>query len=496
MTQPALLAIDEGTTNAKVICVDSSGQILGQASSPVGLSHPKAGWAEQDPEELLRSVKTAIAEVLSHLHGYDIVGICISNQRESVLVWDRQTGIPLSPVVSWQCRRSDRLCRQLLDQGHADQIQRLTGLPIDPLFPSAKIKLLLDSIPNARLRAERGEICVGTIDSWLVWQLSGKRVFVTDYSNASRTQLFNIHQLCWDPELLDIFDIPAGCLPEVMESAGVRAETRHFSPLADGIPVLSQIGDSHAALYGQGGFLPGTIKATYGTGSSLMTPVQELSGADSRLGQTIAWHDGSLTYALEGNITHTGAGVAWMAKMLGKTDIAELSSMAQSVANNDGVYFVPALSGLGAPYWDSQARGVICGMTDNTSPAILARAAFEAIAYQIADVFYSMEQVSGQILDTLLVDGGPTKNRWLMQFQADLLQKRILCSAIAEVSALGAAHLGGKALGWWKSHKDLAALVREVEVIEPKPGTEQMAACYEQWKTAVARTQYRPGATD
>ncbi|MFP8966484.1 FGGY family carbohydrate kinase [Pokkaliibacter sp. CJK22405] len=494
MPTPIIVAIDEGTTNAKAVCIDRDGQIIAKGSRPLSLTHPRAAWSEQDPLVIIQAVKEAITEALAGVADAEIAGVAISNQRESVLIWDRATGEPLSPVVTWQCRRSDAFCRRLAASDNALTVQAKTGLPVDPLFPAAKIKWLLDEIPNARSKADDGSLCVGTIDTWLVWHLTGQQAFVTDYSNASRTQLFDIYQEQWDNDLLALFDIPASCLATVCQSSGLRGVTRGFGALPDGVPVLSQIGDSHAALYGQGGFVPGVIKATYGTGSSLMTPVTTVESDDYRLARTVAWHDDALTYALEGNITHTGAGMSFMSKMLGINDMDKLVAMAESTESNDGVYFVPALSGLGAPYWNSEARGLITGLTDNATPAILARAALESVAYQVADVFYLMESLSGSKLEALLVDGGATRCRWLMQFQADLLNRPVLRCKTAEVSALGAGYLAGKALGWWATRQDLAALSRQVEVIEPGSPRVDLSESYAGWKQAIERTLLTPTA--
>ncbi len=490
MTIPVIVAIDEGTTNAKTVCIDKDGQIVSKGSQRLSISHPKAAWSEQDPWEIIKAVEESIRQALIDRKSFLVKGIAISNQRESVLIWDRSTGQPVTPVVTWQCRRSTEICQRLADSPFAEEITHLTGLPVDPLFPAAKIQWLLSEIPNGTVRAENGELCVGTIDTWLVWNLTGGQSFVTDYSNASRTQLFNIHDLTWDEFLLNIFNIPFACLPNVVSSSGIRGETKNCSVLPDGIPIVSQIGDSHAALYGQGGFVPGVIKATYGTGSSLMSPVALIEGEDFRLGRTIAWHDGKVTYALEGNITHTGAGVDWMSRMLGLENASQLAELATTVDSNQEIYFVPALSGLGAPHWQPQARGLITGLTDQATPAVLARAALESVAYQIADVFTLMEDMSGDTQDALLVDGGASQNRWLMQFQADLIQRPVIRNDVAELSALGAGYLAGRALNWWQTNHELSVLRRNVEVFEPSLPTEKMSTNYAQWKSAVERTLY------
>ncbi|WP_413741025.1 FGGY family carbohydrate kinase [Sodalis sp. RH15] len=492
MATPIILAIDEGTTNAKAIAVDAEGRVLSKAAVPLALIHPRPGWAEQDPDAVWQGVCQAIAGCLSALGDVQVAAVAISNQRESVLVWERAGGRPLTPIVSWQCRRSEDFCRRLHEDGRGEMIYHLTGLPIDPLFPAAKIRGLLAALPDGFARAGRGELCVGTLDCWLNWQLTGGRAFVTDYANAARTQLFNIREGRWDDALLQLFSVPAACLPQVRPSAAVQGYTLagRVPGLAGEIPVASLIGDSHAALYGQGGNQAGDVKATYGTGSSLMMALENIGAPATGLSTTVAWHDGRLCYALEGNITHTGSGLAWVARLLGISSLTELSAMALSQAGNQGVYFVPALSGLGAPYWDSRARGLICGLTDAATPAVLARAGLESIAYQIADVFFAMERAAGRSLPALRVDGGATQNAWLMQFQADVLQRRLIRNLNAEVSALGAAYLAGKTLGWW-TNEDIAVLPREVEYIEPRAETAEMQDNYKNWQTAVARARYQ-----
>ncbi|MCT4703895.1 FGGY-family carbohydrate kinase [Enterobacteriaceae bacterium H20N1] len=494
MSSPIILAIDEGTTNAKVVAVERDGQIAARCGVSVAMHHPAPGLAEQDPLALWQAVCEAITGCLRQLEAVEIAGIAISNQRESVLIWQRSDGKPLTPVVSWQDRRSEARCQQLLAQGYGELITRLTGLPVDPLFPAAKIRALLDTIPNGIQRAEQGELCIGTIDSWLNWQLTDGQAFTTDFSNASRTQLFNIYRGEWDEELLALFGIPRAALAQVRSSACKHGETRisSIAGLPPGTPILALIGDSHAALYAQRFACGNVVKATYGTGSSLMLSVPEPVAA-GQLSTTLAWHDGELNYALEGNITHTGSGAAWLGKMLGASSPTELTELAQSVEGNQGVYYVPALSGLGAPWWDLQARGMLCGLTDAATPAVLARAALESVAYQIADVFFAMEQASGTRLDSLCVDGTATKNRWLMQFQADLLQRPLIIQPAAEVSALGAALLAGKVLGWWQDGQVPVSLATCGERLLPRSDQQQkMHDNYKQWLEAVARCRFQP----
>ncbi len=494
MSRPIILAIDEGTTNAKVVAVDRDGQIVARCGVGVAMSHPAPGLAEQDPLAIWQAVCEALTGCLMQAGAATVAGVAISNQRESVLVWQSSDGRPLTPVVNWQDRRSEARCQQLQALGYGELITRLTGLPVDPLFPAAKIRALLEAIPDGMQRAEQGELCVGTIDSWLTWQLTGGKTFTTDFSNASRTQLFNIYHGRWDEELLALFDIPRAALAQVRPSSGQHGEVgiSSVAGLAPGTPILALIGDSHAALYAQRRACGQVVKATYGTGSSLMLSVPE-PVAVSQLSTTLAWHDGELNYALEGNITHTGSGAAWLGNMLGISDPVRLTELAQSTEGNQGVYYVPALSGLGAPWWDLQARGTICGLTDAATPAVLARAALESVAYQIADVFFAMEQACGTRLDTLCVDGTATKNRWLMQFQADLLQRPLIIQPAAEVSALGAALLAGKALGWWQDGQVPVSLAARGERLLPRSNQQQkMHDNYKQWLEAVARCRFQP----
>ena len=483
-----ILAIDEGTTNAKVVCVNRDGAILSSAARALQLVHPQAAWAEQDPQAILEAVSDAAAEAIANLGaGASIAAVGISNQRESVVAWERESGLPLSPVVVWQCRRSEAFCEELAASEHADSIREKTGLPIDPLFPAAKIRWLLQHIDNGHARAANAEICIGTIDSWLVWHLSGGRHFVTDASNASRTQLFNIHTLQWDEALLELYGVPLACLAKVLPSSAERGTTDGYRGIPSGLPLLSQIGDSHAALYGQGGFMDGITKATYGTGSSLMSTVATLDKQDYRLAHTVAWHDGNVRFGLEGNITHTGAAVDYVARLLGVGDAAAVAELADTTQSTEGVYFVPALSGLAAPHWDSKARGIITGLTESAGPAQVARASMESIAYQVADVVEAMAEIAGSRLERLLVDGGPTRNQWLMQFQANLLDRPIARASNAEVSAIGAAYLAGKALGWWPTNEALQALHRKVDIIEPDSNRPRVQQGYEGWKQSLHR---------
>lgn len=448
MSDGLIIAIDQGTTNTKAIALDPSGAIVAKASAPMQVHYPRPGWAEQSATEIWRSVQAVIGEIVGRTGGaFDAVAI--SNQRESIIVWDAGTGEPIAPAIIWQCRRSADRCAALRASGRNDEIVDRTGLSLDPLFPAAKIAWLLDEVPGARGRAERGELRAGTVDSWLLWNLTAGKVHATDHSNASRTQLLNTRSLRWDEELGRLFDVPIGILPSIMPSDS------HFGDIAagttalpDGTPIRAMMGDSHAALFGHGVRRPGTVKATYGTGSSLMTLTPKRITSQHGLSGTIAWStkDG-VAYALEGNISVSGQAVAFMAELLGIRDAEELSRIAGTVEDTHGVTFVPALVGLGAPHWRDDARGLISGLSLGTRPAHLARAALEAIAFQVADVFEAMETDLGASLDALSVDGGASRNDFLMQFQADLLSRPVLRGDVAELSALGAGMMAAESLG-------------------------------------------------
>ena len=441
--QSLILAIDQGTTNTKALLVDAAGRVHYQASVPNVVTYPRPGWAEQSATDLVAGVWKVIAEVVAQAAGRSIAGIGISNQRESILVWDAATGQPIGPVVIWQCRRSAPKCEALKSAGHTSMIEERTGLALDPLFPAAKIAWLLDNVPGARARAEKGELRVGTVDTWLLCSLTGGAVHATDHSNASRTQLFNTETLSWDAELCALFDVPMSMLAEVKSSdSRFGTTTEGACALPTGTPILSMIGDSHAALFGHGARAPGTVKGTYGTGTSLMALTPERIQSTHGISSTIAWsQNGKAQYALEGNISVSGQTAAFVAELLGLADAAALSALAETVSDSNGVTFVPALVGLGAPYWRSDARGTVTGMSLGTKPAHLARAALEAIAFQIADVYTAMEADMGSALGELRADGGASRNPLVMQFQSDILDRPVAAAAAPEVSALGAAAL-------------------------------------------------------
>jgi glycerol kinase len=489
MKSPFILAIDQGTTNTKVLLIDHAGGIAARASRPLDIQFPQPAWVEQDARGLWRSVQEAARECLDQAAG-NVTGIGISNQRESVIVWDRATGEPAGPCIVWQCRRTAQYCADLRQQGVGPLIERTTGLAMDPLFSASKIRWLLDHIEDGQRRAEDGALCAGTVDSWVLWNLTGGAVHACDATNAARTQLFDLRRLAWSDELLGLFGIPAAMLPEVRPSSahyGVTAATG----VPAGLPIGSLIGDSHAALFGHAAFEPGSVKATYGTGSSLMTLTDAPVSSSRGLSTTIAWRrEAGARYALEGNITVTGGAMQWVGEFLGLPGGGQAAAkLAEGVQNTGGVYLTPAFAGLGAPYWDPAARGLISGLTRGSTSAHVARAALESIAYQVRDVFDAMEADVGVTLPELLADGGATQNDRLMQFQADMLARPVRRNLSADLSAVGAAWLAGLALGVWASLDELSALPRHQDVFQPRmPGAER-DRLYDGWHSAVARAR-------
>lgn len=487
---PLILAIDQGTTNTKALLVDRAGAVRARASRALSISFPQPGWVEQDARALWASVADAAGECLAAAGEPPVAAVGIANQRESVVVWDRRTGAPLGPCIVWQCRRTAPFCDMLRARGFEAIVQRRTGLTIDPLFSASKIGWLLENIPEGHARAAAGEVCAGTVDSWLLWNLSGGALHATDASNASRTQLLNLERCEWDRELLTLFHIPDACLPGVRPSAGVFAHTRAVG-LPAGVPIASLIGDSHAALFGHAAFAPGAVKATYGTGSSLMTRVDTPVRSSRGLSSTIAWSEpAGVRYALEGNITNTGGAVQWLSEFLSLAGgAAEVAAMAASVPDSGGVYLVPAFAGLGAPHWDANARGVLCGLTRGATAAHAARATLESIAYQVRDVFEAMRQDAALAAPALFADGGASANGLLMQFQADILGCPVIRSESADLSALGAAWLAGLATGYWTSLDELERLPRATARFEPQMSEQRRAGLLAGWQDALRRAK-------
>jgi glycerol kinase len=485
-----ILAIDQGTTNTKVLLVNPSGNVIARAARPLKLSFPQPAWVEQDATEIWQSVREAIDECLAVVDEPRPAAIALTNQRESVVLWERQSGRPLGPVIGWQCRRTADFCSQLRARGLESFLAKRTGLGVDPLFSASKMNWMLDHLSDCRRQAELGEVCLGTMDSWVLWNLTGGQVHACDVTNASRTQLFDIHQLDWGEDLLALFDIPRAALPEVRPSSADFGSSVALGRLPAGVPIVALIGDSHAALFGQAGFQPGSVKATYGTGSSLMTPTPAAVSSKYGLSTTIAWalDRGHVTYALEGNISVAGAVVQWLGEFLGMEHTAEgVAGLAEQVESAGGLYLVPAFVGLGAPYWNDAARGLISGITHGSTRTHLARAALEAIAYQVRDVFDVMRSEAGADLHVLLADGGASRNRTLMQFQADILGRPVLQNVSADVSALGAVYLAGLATGQRQSLDEIAQLPRLQTRFEPQMAAHDREALYAGWQMAVAR---------
>jgi glycerol kinase len=495
MSEGYILAIDQGTTGTKVIVFDRDGQIKGQAYSEFTQHYPRPGWVEHDAEEIWASTIGLVAEALARggVSAAQIRGIGITNQRETSVLWERSTGRPVGRAIVWQDRRTAGLCDELKERGLEELFRRKTGLVVDAYFSGTKIKWLLDRTEGLRERARRGEIAFGTIDSWLVWKLTGGRAHVTDYSNASRTLLYNIHDLAWDPELLEILDVPEEMLPSVAPSAHVYGRTDPSAFFGESIPVAGLAGDQQAALFGQACYGAGLAKNTYGTGSFFLlnTGREAVTNCEDLL-TTIAWgiEGEPVEYALEGAIFITGAAVQWLRDGLQIIkSAAETEVLAQSVESNAGVYFVPALVGLGAPHWDAYARGTITGLTRGTTRAHLARATLESICYQTRDVVEAMQRASGVSLRGVRADGGAVSNNFLMQFQADILNVPIAVPAITETTALGAAYLAGLATGFWESREELDAKWKVTRRYEPQMSEAEREGLYGRWLKAVERAR-------
>ena len=453
-----ILALDQGTTSSRAIVFDHQGRMLSVAQREFRQIFPQPGWVEHDPQEIWNSQLSVARQALrkAGLIAKDIAAIGITNQRETVVVWERATGRPICNAIVWQDRRTAPACDQLKARGLAALIRRKTGLVIDAYFSATKLQWILNHVPGAKKRAQAGELAFGTVDSWLVWKLTGGRRHITDASNASRTMLFNIRTGEWDDELLRLFGVPRAMLPEVRPSSEVYGET---NALGGAIPIAGIAGDQQAALFGQVCTRPGMVKNTYGTGCFLLMPTGEKPIASkNNLLTTVAWRIGNRTeYALEGSIFIAGAVVQWLRDGLGIIKSSrEIEPLASQVPDSGGVYLVPAFAGLGAPHWDAYARGLIIGLTRGTNRAHIARAALEGIAYQVADVLRAMESDAKTPLKELRVDGGACTNNLLMQFQADLLGVPVVRPRVAETTALGAAYLAGLAVGFWKDRRDIA----------------------------------------
>ncbi|MEO8006546.1 MAG: glycerol kinase GlpK [Betaproteobacteria bacterium] len=488
-----ILALDQGTTSSRALVFDRAGTIMASAQKEFRQLFPQPGWVEHDPREILASQTGVVAEALTTagLSARDIAAIGITNQRETTIVWDRTTGQPIYNAIVWQDRRTAQHCDQLRAAGSEALFTRKTGLVLDAYFSGTKLHWILANVPGAREKARAGKLAFGTVDTWLIWHLSGGKTHYTDVSNASRTLLYNIHEGCWDEELLEMLDIPAAVLPEVGPSSGKFAETAG-DLFASRIPIAGVAGDQQAALFGQCCFEPGMVKNTYGTGCfMLMNTGTEARASRNRLLTTMAWTVGrKRSFALEGSVFVGGAVVQWLRDGLGMIrSSAEIEPLAASVPDSDGVYFVPAFTGLGAPHWDAYARGTLSGLTRGSTRAHIARAALDGIAYQVADILTAMQADAGMPVTELRVDGGAAANNLLMQFQADLLGVPVVRPRQLESTAQGAAYLAGLATGFWQDEAEIASLWKADRVFEPSMDADRKAALLVGWARALERAR-------
>ena len=446
-----VLSVDQSTQGTKALLFDASGALICRRDVAHEQIISADGWVSHDPEEIYRNTLEAVRLVLteSGVNPGEIAAFGISNQRETSVCWDRTTGKPIANAIVWQCGRAKELCQRVMDAGWSEQVRKATGIPISPFFPASKFAWLVENIPGAKEKAAQHELCFGTIDTWLVYCMTGGQSYKTDYSNASRTQLFNIHSLAWDREICTAFGLNADDLAEVTDSDGVFGATDLNGLLPKQVPICGVLGDSHAALFGQGCLDNGMAKATYGTGSSIMMNIGE-APIESRNGlvTSLAWkYRGVVNYVLEGNLNYTGAVIRWIEKDLGLAKASETQALAESANPDDTTYLVPAFTGLGAPYWNNDAKAMICGITRLTGKAELVKAGLDCIAYQITDIVKAMEQDTGRKLSQLRVDGGPTRNGYLMQLQSDLLDAQVMIPSSEELSGIGAAYMAGLTAG-------------------------------------------------
>ncbi|SFF68682.1 glycerol kinase [Halobacillus alkaliphilus] len=489
-----ILSIDQGTTSSRAILFNHKGEIVETGQKEFEQHFPKPGWVEHDADEIWTSVLACIADVLrrADIDPGQVAGIGITNQRETTVVWDRNTGKPIYKAIVWQSRQTQSICNELREQGLNDTFRDKTGLLLDPYFAGTKVKWILDHVDGAREKAENGELMFGTIDTWLIYKLSGKNAHVTDYSNASRTLMYNIFDLKWDDELLDILGVPKSMLPEVKPSSEIYAHTVDYHFYGKEVPIAGVAGDQQAALFGQACFEKGMAKNTCGTGGfMLMNTGEEAVQSDNGLLTTLAWGiDGKVEYALEGSIFVSGSAIQWLRDGLQMIEDAPQSEeIAGKVNNTEGVYVVPAFVGLGTPYWDSDARGAVFGLTRGTSKAHFVRATLESLAYQTKDVVDAMIEDSGIQLKKLRVDGGAVKNNLLMQFQSDLLEVTVERPEVNETTALGSAYLAGLAIGFWETREDIANQWKIEREFEPTMNKEKREDLYKGWQKAVEATR-------
>ncbi len=486
------MALDQGTTSSRAILFDHEGKRIGTSQKEFTQIYPKAGWVEHDPMEIWGTQSGVAREVLetTGVSPQDIAAIGITNQRETTIVWDKNTGKPIYNAIVWQCRRTAAICDELKAQGMEAYIRDNTGLVVDAYFSGTKVKWILDNVEGAREKAENGELLFGTVDSWLIWNLTRGKVHVTDYSNASRTMLYNIKELKWDEKILEVLDIPKSMLPQVKASSEIYGHTDHQTFGGADIPIAGAAGDQQAALFGQACFQPGMAKNTYGTGCfMLMNTGDKFVPSENGLLTTLAWGvDGKVEYALEGSIFVAGASVQWLRDELKIIrDAEDTEYLAKKVADANGVYVVPAFTGMGAPYWDMYARGAIVGLTRGAKAEHIIRATLESIAYQTRDVLEAMQEDSGIDLKSLKVDGGAVINNFLMQFQADILGVQVDRPEITETTALGAAYLAGLAVGFWNDKNEIANKWNVDTVFSPTMENAKKEKLYKGWKRAVTR---------
>jgi len=493
MNEKLILALDQGTTSSRAILFNHSGEIKYVSQKDFRQIFPTPGWVEHDPNEIWSSQISVAAEVIAKagISGLEVAAIGITNQRETTIVWDKETGEPIYNAIVWQDRRTSKYCDELKELGHAETIKEKTGLVLDAYFSATKLKWILDNVEGARQKAEEGKLCFGTVDTWLVWKLTRGKMFITDVSNASRTMLLNIHTLEWDNDLLELFNIPNNILPEVKQSSEIYGETA-TTLFSTKIPIAGIAGDQQAALFGQMCTTPGMVKNTYGTGCFLlMNTGTEAVSSKNNLLTTVAWKiNGEVNYALEGSVFVGGAAIQWLRdglKIIHSSD--QVNELAASVPDNGGVYFVPALTGLGAPYWDQYARGTIVGITRGTTDAHIARATLEGIAFQVYEIVKAMEADSGRASLELRVDGGASASDLLMQIQSDLFGFKTTRPKTLETTALGAAYLAGLAVGYWKSIDEIQEQWIVDKDFHPQLNREQVDKMTHFWKKAVKSAQ-------
>lgn len=490
-----IMAIDQGTTSSRAIIFDKAGNHIGTSQKEFTQYFPEAGWVEHDAHEIWNSVQSVIAGAFieSGVKPDQIAGIGITNQRETTVVWDKETGLPIYHAIVWQSRQSAQIADELKEQGYADIFHKKTGLIIDSYFSATKIRWILDHVPGAQERAEKGELLFGTIDSWLVYKLTDGKVHVTDYSNASRTMLFNINTLEWDQEILDILNIPREMLPKVVSNSEIYGLTKTYHFFGSKVPIAGMAGDQQAALFGQMAFEPGMVKNTYGTGSFIvMNTGNKPQLSKNNLLTTIGYGiNGEINYALEGSVFVAGSAIQWLRdglKLIDKASQSEADALASK--NEDEVYVVPAFVGLGAPYWDQDARGAVFGLTRGTTEKDFIKATLQGIAYQVRDILGAMQEDTGIDIPVLKVDGGATNNDYLMQFQADILNTPVQRAGDLETTALGAAFLAGLAVGYWQDFDEIKAVIKDGKRFEVQMDDKRRNKLYGGWQKAVAATRY------